>query len=535
MTKISILGGTGGMGSLFANFWKESGHEVATFGSDLKDVQKIADSEIVVFAVPKDKIKEITEKISDHLNQNQTVVSFSSYLGEEKEIFKNIVGEYTFIHAMFGPDILDFKGQNFIASKTDNSKFNELISAIEKSGANIMRIEYKEHDELMSYIQALSQFSTLALAHTLRESGFSEKQLDDASSVTFRINTENIKRIFKQKVALWKNIQFENKYFPELLKKYKDVIEKMEKVVLDKDGEKFEKEFELSKDFFNSRKEEISEERSTNQKINDKSVALLGPEGTYSHEALKNWNKSKQPYFCDTISDAIKMLEKGKVKNAILPFENSIHGTVIETLDKLSDAGLKIYDEFSIPINHCVATLNVSKKENITTIFSHPQALGQCKKYIEDNFPGAKVLSMSSTSSGFKKIKDEQLENAAAIGSPFAAKLFDLNILEENISDVENNRTLFVVVSNQKELPPAPHTLLVLRPHDDRAGLLHDILTIFKENSINLLKLESRPSRRKLGEYIFYIKLEITNKDDKLLNTQKKLKEQDIPFTILTS
>jgi prephenate dehydrogenase len=117
MTKISILGGTGGMGSLFANFWKESGHEVATFGSDLKDVQKIADSEIVVFAVPKDKIKEITEKISDHLNQNQTVVSFSSYLGEEKEIFKNIVGEYTFIHAMFGPDILDFKGQNFIASR----------------------------------------------------------------------------------------------------------------------------------------------------------------------------------------------------------------------------------------------------------------------------------------------------------------------------------------------------------------------------------------------------------------------------------
>ena len=535
MLKIAILGGTGGMGSLFADFWKNAGYEILVLGSDLKDLEKISKCEIIVFAVPKNKFEEILSKVSLFLNKNQIVVSFSSYLGEEKQAVKDLIKEYTFIHAMFGPDILDFKDQNFVVSKTTNKNFQKLLLSLKNSGANILETDSEEHDRMMGYVQALSQFSSLALAHTLRDSDFSERQLNEASSITFRINTDNIKRILKQKAELWWNIQFENKFFLEILQQYKKVVNKMEEILLKKNKNIFEKEFEFSKDFFNARTEEVLIENTTVQKINKKLVAILGPEGTYSHEALKSWDKSRQPYFCDTISDVIKLIKDEKIENAVLPFENSIHGTVVETIDQLSDSDLKIYDEFSIPINHCVGALDSIEKDLVKTVFSHPQALGQCKKYIEVNFPNAKVISTPSTSSGLKKIRDENIKNAVAIGSEFAAKLFGIKVLDRNIQDEENNRTLFVSVSKNRDLPVAPHVLLVLEPQQDKIGSLHDILGIFKDNNINLLKLESRPSRRKLGEYLFYVKLEINSKSSKFDKILKYLDQENIPYSVLTS
>ncbi|MDD5152555.1 MAG: prephenate dehydratase [Candidatus Pacebacteria bacterium] len=252
---------------------------------------------------------------------------------------------------------------------------------------------------------------------------------------------------------------------------------------------------------------------------------VLGPEGSYSHEASIQYDKNIRPIFFDTIGGIIDAIANGKLSQAILPLENSIHGTVLETLDGIFHNKLKIIEESIVDIRHALAGVErIVSPKNIDFIYSHSQALAQSARYLKKHYPKAKLVLTESTSASFKKIKDEQLKNALAIGPKLGAKIYNLNILAEDIQDEKNNQTRFAIVSKvSKTKKILPYILLVIAPTKDRPGLLYDILAVFKDNNVNLAKLESRPTRNKLGSYIFYIKAEISGKDKKAKGILKKL------------
>ncbi len=242
-----------------------------------------------------------------------------------------------------------------------------------------------------------------------------------------------------------------------------------------------------------------------------KSIALLGPLGTFSQQACEKYNSELTLLFFNSLEEVVMAVAKGKTNFGIVPFENSIHGTVIQTIDEVYKHKLKVIKEVIIPVRHVLAGLKKDyEKKKITKIYSHSQALNQCKSYLLREYPQAKFIPTASTSAAFKKIKDEVLTDSLVVGPKISAEIYNLKILEENIQGVENNKTSFWVIAKEiLEGEPFTKTTIVISSEKDYPGLLFEVLKIFKENNINLSKIESRPSKEKLGSYIFYITLDI--------------------------
>lgn len=236
-------------------------------------------------------------------------------------------------------------------------------------------------------------------------------------------------------------------------------------------------------------------------------IAVLGPDGSFTGLAAEKYIKDKKLgnaklSYKKTIYDIFELVKNNEAELAIAPLENSLSGTVVETLDRLNDSDLKITDEIILPIHHCLITLNDTKK--IEKVISHPQAIAQCSNFLHKNYPNVEYDVTLSTSEAIQKIKG--LTNAAAVAQKETALKNGLRIISENIEDSELNMTRFIVVSKHecKEIKN-PKTTVIIIPNKDMPGLLYSLLGEFANRGINLTKIESRPSRVKIGEYIFFI------------------------------
>ncbi len=204
-----------------------------------------------------------------------------------------------------------------------------------------------------------------------------------------------------------------------------------------------------------------------------------------------------------TIPAVLESVNNDEVEFGVVPIENSIEGPVGITLDSLAHKfDLKIHREIIIPINQNLIVNPGCKMEDIEDIYSHSQAIAQCQEFINRNKiqPHYAVSTAKATKDiiGFK--------NKAAIGNRIAAQLYGLEILEANIQDTDNNATRFVVVSkNDHEITGRDKTSIIFSIYEDRPGGLYNILGIFQKNSINLTKIESRPSKKGLGKYLFFV------------------------------
>lgn len=222
-----------------------------------------------------------------------------------------------------------------------------------------------------------------------------------------------------------------------------------------------------------------------------------------------------------------------KCVKGVVPIENSIEGPVNVTLDALvHEYDLMIEGEIVLPINHNLMAPKGLKLSDISDVYSHPQALAQCHNYILNN--SFRVHSTSSTAAACKNIVN--FKNSASIGTVKAAKLYCLNILDENIQDVDNNETRFVVLSKHDSRPTGnDKTSIVFSLHDDRPGGLYGILGIFAEFSINLSKIESRPSKQGLNKYVFFINFEGHRQDEDIGKILKLIDENTSFFKVLGS
>ena len=255
--------------------------------------------------------------------------------------------------------------------------------------------------------------------------------------------------------------------------------------------------------------------------LNAKKLYFLGPEGTYAQQAMEQLVakydiKVEQKIPLNPITAILKTVDNDKNALAVLPIENSIEGIVRETIDnlvKLEDKNLKITAETVIPISHCLMS-EAKNPSEIKYIISHPQALGQCSGYICENLKGVTVLEAASTSEAARQAKEKGKEYAA-IASKIAAKNFDLNLLAEQINDEKDNKTRFILLTRIPLSATENAKTSIFFSVKNEPGSLVKVLNIFDQENINLMYIESRPSKKKMGEYNFCLDLEghVTDKN----------------------
>lgn len=247
-------------------------------------------------------------------------------------------------------------------------------------------------------------------------------------------------------------------------------------------------------------------------------IGYLGPEGTFTHQAVLKYIKDDKeseiiPYH--HIPDILQAVETGEIEEGIVPFENSIEGTVTFTIDSLIfDVNVVIEREVILPIRHNLAAKKGVKACDVKKIFSHPQALAQCRKHLNDQYKDVEKIQVASTA-GAAKLISEKDEPWAAICTKEAVKKYGLEILQEDMQDENHNETRFLVVSKRGLKEPAYEgkTSIVFGT-EDRPGELYRILDIMTIWDLNMTKIESRPMKNELGRYVFYVDMESTNAAD---------------------
>lgn len=262
-------------------------------------------------------------------------------------------------------------------------------------------------------------------------------------------------------------------------------------------------------------------------------VAYLGPPATFSHlAAMERFGLSAQFLAMRSIAEVFAEVEKANADFGVVPVENSTEGVVSHTLDMFVDSSLLICGEVVVE-----ATLHLLSKSGslaeVRQIYSHPHALAEARKWLEQNSPRIPVVETSSTSAAAETAASEP--GAAAIASELAANLYGLRVLQRRIEDHPNNLTRFLVIGRKAAPPSAADKTSILFSIKDRVGTLYRMLQPFAEQEINLTKIESRPSKKKVWEYIFYVDFEGHAGEARIQRALEALKDECVFLKVLGS
>jgi len=236
-------------------------------------------------------------------------------------------------------------------------------------------------------------------------------------------------------------------------------------------------------------------------------VAFQGERGAFSEDAsAKLFGKSIDFSPCIRLKEVFELVSQDKVEFGLVPLENSQAGSINDTYDLLLAYPLNIFAEVILRVSHCLMALPGERLADITTIYSHPQALAQCDEFLSKL--KVEIMPNYDTAGSAKMIKEKKLKHCAAIASKRAADIYRLEVLAPEIETSVNNYTKFVAISKKKAKPAQRNKTSLVFAAEHKPGSLYRILGIFATRNINLTKLESRPSRTKPWEYVFYADFE---------------------------
>ena len=268
-------------------------------------------------------------------------------------------------------------------------------------------------------------------------------------------------------------------------------------------------------------------------------ISFQGERGAYSEMAALNYftkiqnnNESLIEFLtCMTFSDVLNSTEDAKSEYSILPVENSIQGSVSESYDALYDTKLTAVGEIYQKIEHCL--LSAGQIDKIKTVYSHPQALGQCSDFIQKK--SFKTIPTYDTAGSAKIIKDLNQDDIACIASKNAAKIYDLNIIQEGISNNLSNYTRFLILGENSTKETGKDKTSIIFSIKHESGALYKIIKKFYEKNVNLTKIESRPKKETSWEYNFYVDFEGHQNNPEILELLDRLKEETSFMKILGS
>ncbi|MGY4687509.1 prephenate dehydratase [Petrotoga sp. DB-2] len=272
---------------------------------------------------------------------------------------------------------------------------------------------------------------------------------------------------------------------------------------------------------------------------NLKKCCYLGPKGTFSEIAtVKYFSENVSLIPLQSISDVFEMVQSKEVDFGVVPIENSVEGSVNITMDLLFEkSDIQVVGECVVPIKHFLLSYESLDLAEIKKLFSHQQAIGQCGKFIKNRLNNPEVIFTASTANACEMIKD--VPKSAAIGSENIVNIYNLKVLAKDIQDSKSNSTRFFVIAHSDnftkfEDPEQNYkTSIICSPKHNKPGVLYNMLKTFKEKNINLTRIESRPTKKQLGEYSFYIDFEGYKEDKDVITALDKLEKMSSFFKIL--
>lgn len=272
-----------------------------------------------------------------------------------------------------------------------------------------------------------------------------------------------------------------------------------------------------------------------------KTIAYLGPQASFTEMAkdkfCKKFNINAYPTPLQTIRQVVEYVDETPNSLGVLAVENSIEGTVRESLDNLmvtKNPNIKILSECYMPINHCLLA-RTTEFSSITGIISHPQALAQCQNFIHNEMPfNVNIIEAASTAEAARSLQNYNL-TYGAIGSAKTAEIYNLNILKENINDDKTNQTRFILIGDFETEETGNDKTSLAFSTENKPGALLNVLNIFMENHINLSYIASRPSKHQFGEYIFIVNFDGHIHNPQIMKAIQQVKERTTHLRFLGS
>ncbi|MBV9601544.1 MAG: prephenate dehydratase [Chloroflexi bacterium] len=265
-------------------------------------------------------------------------------------------------------------------------------------------------------------------------------------------------------------------------------------------------------------------------------VAHLGPMATFGHQAaVDRFGSAAELEPCQTHSEVFSSVEKGAADYGLVAFENSTEGPVNEVLDRLVDTSLQICAEVSIPIAHALVS-RASSLETIKRVLCHPQTAGQTRLWLAEHLPGVAVLPSTSNGKAAELAAQDTTGTVAAIGPRIAGDVYGLNVLADNVQDIAGNVTRFLVLARSaSEAATGRDKTAVVFSIRDRVGALRDLADAFASNAVNLSSIQSRPSKRRAWDYLFFIELDGHVAEERVRRALARAEEHTVFLKVLGS
>ncbi len=262
------------------------------------------------------------------------------------------------------------------------------------------------------------------------------------------------------------------------------------------------------------------------------SIAYLGPEGSYHHAAAqKHFGRAARFHPAETLADIFHEVERQRVDFGVAAIENSTEGSVNMTLDRLAHTDLQVIAELYVPISHNL--ISHSELHEIKKVYSHPQAIAQCRHWLESNLPNVEIVDTHSTTLGVKICSEET--TSAAIASSLSSEIFDVPIQVREIEDQAGNTTRFYVVGRKPNSPTGDDKTALVVFLRNQVGALYNMLEPFREFGINLTNIVSRPTKQEHWQYMFFLECEGHFQDNALKNAIEKIETHSLHVKILGS
>lgn len=269
------------------------------------------------------------------------------------------------------------------------------------------------------------------------------------------------------------------------------------------------------------------------RRIQEKDLLLLGfqgEHGAYSEVAANAYQAGLIPLPCASFHEVFEQTATGQLDLGIVPVENSLEGAVIEVNDLLMQTDLRIVGEIRIPIHHCLLTLPEQDYRDLRTVYSHPQALGQCRSFIARH--RLEPRPFYDTAGAAIMLREQRPAATAVIASKLCADLYQLEVLQDNIEDDDSNTTRFVILSKDMR-PENGNKCSIIFTAAHRPGGLFSVLKVLADENINMTRIESRPMRHDPGIYVFFVDFQGSDKDERVKGVLEAIRKQTTAFKFL--
>lgn len=529
---VGIIGGNGIMGKFFHSVFLRHGVTSFIWGRNhSKSLQEFCKTvDIIMVSVPIDKTEEIIKEIGNYITDSQCICDVTSVKVAPMKAMKQTNKKYFGMHPMFAPPLSGkMSGQNVVFCEGNAPEQQDFIETIFRSeSAFLLYSTPKEHDEIMSLVQGLSHFLDITFIQVLQRKNINLQKIFASRSPAYALKIMLAGRTLYQNANLYGNIQIQNPANKETLTEFFDEAEKLFSIIKKKDLSSFSELFEKQKKFLGPYAETSQKESDiiidflANRILKkDKPVALsamgdvganlgiLGPRNTFSHLAAQEFFGEEKPLqLYPSISGVFSAFLKKEITEIFVPLENILHGSVAESIDGICKVDLPIqgiYEMKIIPAMFCARNTQI---EEITEIFSHPQSLAQCSDFLEKHYPHVHITPVSSTANAIIRMRDTA--KSAAIAPESQIETEGIKKIHSSIANQNNNATRFAYLSHTPLEKKGGKSLggVIFSLKKDTPGALEKVLNLFSQRSINLTKIESRPTGKAFGEYNFFVTYE---------------------------